>query len=126
MVDEVSRPKAPPLFASETDEIDCTARSSACRKDPRQLQHSHTTRTVIVGAVEDLVVASESFVHAEMIQVGAEHDRFRHRIRPAQDTDHIPGDARLQRDALYESLVAGAVSITAGFQSELTKLRADV
>ena len=32
----------------------------------------------------------------------------------------------MKRDALYESLVAGAVSVAAGFESDLAKLRADV
>src|SRR5215213_7515993 len=90
MVDEVLGAKATSLLASETNKVDGAAWPFARRECPRQLQHSYTTRSIVVSPVKDLV-AGRSLVNPEMVQVRAEHDRFTRRIRTAQHADRIPG-----------------------------------
>src|SRR6476659_9015165 len=57
IVDEVSGSGPATLFAAETDKVDCAAWTFAGSQRARKLQHRNAAGSVVVSAVEDLVVA---------------------------------------------------------------------
>src|ERR1043166_9948 len=130
--DERSRTVAAALFAAETDEVDSTSPPLATREHACEFQHRDATGSIVVSAVEDLVIF-QRFVNAEVVQVSTQHDRLA-RLCTSQHPDRVPGgallarwdDARVERNALDITLVAVSVGVATGFESKLAKLRANI
>jgi hypothetical protein len=75
MLLKVTCSPAADLFAAKKGKYNCSFRSFSAGQGGGQLQDSNDTRSIVIGAVKN-VVAGHSFAHTEMIEMSGKQNGF--------------------------------------------------